>query len=295
VLVRACTARTAEAFARDESILVDAARGLGFAGFAKVVAYWSQHADPDGAEKAAAAQGERRRFHLSRTLDGMWAGDLLLDPLSGAAVDETLRLIEDELFTADWADARARVGDGVSVKDLARTRAQRRADALVEMAVRARTAPARGRRPAPLFTVHVGYETFAGRICELANGTVLAPGALVPWLDGADLERVVFSGASRIIDLGAHTRLYVGADRRAIEIRDRACYHPTCQQAQHLQVDHIQPWAQGGTTTQGNGRLACPHHNRLRNHPPQPTIPSNGGDGPPLTPHARQREPRLAP
>ena len=48
-----------------------------------------------------------------------------------------------------------------------------RADALVEMAIRSRTVPADGRRPEPLFSVFVGFETFAGRICELANGTVV--------------------------------------------------------------------------------------------------------------------------
>ena len=36
------------------------------------------------------------------------------------------------------------------------------------------------------------YETFAGRICQLANGTVVSPGSLVPWLESASVERVVF-------------------------------------------------------------------------------------------------------
>ncbi|MPY91692.1 MAG: DUF222 domain-containing protein [Acidimicrobiia bacterium] len=141
LLARAYTARTSEAFARDENVLVDAARDLSFAAFTKVLAYWSQHADPDGAEDTGANERERRRLHLSQTLDGMWLGDMVLDPVGGAAVAETLSLIEDELFAADWSDARARIGERATLDDLARTPGQRRADALVEMAARA--APSR--------------------------------------------------------------------------------------------------------------------------------------------------------
>ena len=35
--------------------------------------------------------------------------------------------------------------------------------------------------PQPLFTVLVGYETFGGRICELASGTV---DHVRPWAEG---------------------------------------------------------------------------------------------------------------
>ena len=59
-------------------------------------------------------------------------------------LDGALRRIEAELFAQDWAEARARVGEGVGVGDLARTPAQRRADAAVEMARRAGAMPAGG-------------------------------------------------------------------------------------------------------------------------------------------------------
>ena len=79
----------------------------------------------------------------------MWCLDGLLDPISGAVVSEGLRRIEDELFRADWAEARGRVGEGVCGTDLARTPAQRRADALVEMARRAGAAPPGPGSPSP--------------------------------------------------------------------------------------------------------------------------------------------------
>jgi hypothetical protein len=117
--------------------------------------------------------------------------------------------------------------------------------------------------------VLVGWETLHGRICELEDGTVLPPGSLLRWLEAADLERAVFTPTGRV-EIGARTRLFSGATRRAIEVRDRGCTHPTCDVASpRCQVDHIQPWALGGLTTQENGRLLCGYHNRLRNHQDQ--------------------------
>jgi hypothetical protein len=162
------------------------------------------------------------------------------------------------------------VGVDANVAHLGRTAAQRRADALVEMARRAMAAPVDARRPEPLFTVLVGYETFHGRICELADGTVVAPGMLLPWLDGAKVERIVFDGPSRVIDVGVRRRLFEGATRRVIEVRDRECFHPLCDEpVDQCQADHVLPYAEGGATVQDNGRLACGPHNRLRNQQPQ--------------------------
>jgi len=83
----------------------------------------------------------------------MWFLDGVLDPIKGAIVAGELERIDTELFNADWAEAKARVGDNVGLGDLARTPAQRRADALVEMAKRSASAAPGARRPEPLFSV----------------------------------------------------------------------------------------------------------------------------------------------
>ncbi len=139
----------------------------------------------------------------------------------------------------------------------------------------------------------VGYETLHGRICQLEDGTVVPPGSLLPWLPGADLERAeyrsdgtvgigatarcrtvaaaefaeaVFAPVTRVECPPTH-RCFTGATRRAIEVRDRECCHPRCAvPASRCQVDHLQPFAEGGPTTQENGRLLCGTHNRMRNH-----------------------------
>jgi len=142
-LARAHTPTTAETLARDQAFLVDEAGRLRFGSFTRLMAYWSQRADADGVEEADDAQRKRRRLHLSQSVDGIWFLDGVLDPIRGAIVAGELKHLEQRLFEADWAEAKARVGDGVSVSDLARTPAQRRADALVEMATRSAAAPGR--------------------------------------------------------------------------------------------------------------------------------------------------------
>jgi hypothetical protein len=271
LLAGARTPVTEEAFARDEDWLVAQAQELRYDHFARALAYWGQLADPDGTERTAEGQHRARRLHLSQTFGGCWVLDALFDPITGAVVAKVLKSIEEELFAADWAEARERVGDSVTGADLARTPAQRRADALAEMARRAAALPAGARLPEPLFTVHVGYETFAGRICELADGTVVAPGSLVPWLDAAWVERVVFEGPDRIRNVGVRRRLFTGATRRAVEVRDRECFSEFCDvAAEDGQIDHVRPWAAGGLTVDTNGRAACGYHNRLQERRGQP-------------------------
>jgi hypothetical protein len=65
-----------------------------------------------------------------------------LTSLGRATVASALGRIEQELFEADWAAARAEHGDAATACHLTRTPSQRRHDALVEMARRAITAPA---------------------------------------------------------------------------------------------------------------------------------------------------------
>jgi hypothetical protein len=148
--------------------------------------------------------------------------------------------------------------------DLARTPAQRRADALVEMARRAGAVPAGARLPEPLFSVLVDYETFE-RTCELAAGTVVAPGSLSRWLGQGWVERVVFDGPDRVKNVGVRRRLFTGGTRRAVQLRDRECFHPYCDvPAEDCEVDHVTPWSEGGLTVEDNGRPACGFHNRER-------------------------------
>jgi len=261
---------TEEAFARDEQMLVTQAALLPYQSIVRVVDYWKQLADPDGVEEDGEKRRGRRDVYLEKSFGGMWLGKITLDPIAGAIAGEELERIEQEMFEADWAEARARTAGEPTVGDLSRTPGQRRADALVEMASRSQTAPVGGRRPAPLFSITIDYELLRGRVCELADGTVVAPGSLLPWLSEAYLERVVFA-PSRRVEVSERARLFSGATRRAIELRDRECQHAMCDiPARSCQADHVIPFSEGGPTVEENGQMLCGFHNRLRNGPAPP-------------------------
>lgn len=257
--------RTDDALARDEETLLEQAKGLRFDHFAKALNYWAQLADPDGTEDEAEAQRNRRDAYLVPSFDGMFLGKLNLDPISGAIVSNEWNRLVDELYESDHNAAKERLGRNPGFHELARDAAQRRADALVEMAMRSAMVTG-GARPRPLFTVLVDYETLSGRVCELAQGVVVSPGTVVPWLEVADIERAVF-GPARRVEIGQRARLFRGATRRSVELRDGECQHPFCDRpAQECECDHILPYAEGGETTQENGRMLCRPHNRMRNN-----------------------------
>jgi hypothetical protein len=269
VLERIRNPRTQCRFEEDEAMLVDQARTLCPEDFGKAGDYWEQLADPDGTEESAEERRNRRDVYLVQAGD-MWLGKMTLDPISGAIFSDELKRLEQELFEEDWKEAGARLGHDPTVSDLSRTPSQRRADALVEMAKRSRTTPADGLPPRPLFSVMIDFPTLGGRVCELAQGMALTPGSLVPWLDRAVIERAVFEPPDRVL-VSEKARLFTGATRRGIQLRDRECTHPYCDRpAQDCQVDHIQPYTDGGLTTLANGRLLCGFHNRLRNQRPPP-------------------------
>ncbi|HET9609563.1 MAG TPA: DUF222 domain-containing protein [Acidimicrobiales bacterium] len=275
---------TAGAFGEAEAFLVGQARTMRWADFVKETEYWLRLAREESDPDPDKADRDHRHVQLHAGLRGTGLLSGELTPLCKATVGAELERLEQQLFERDWADARARVGEAATVADLTRTPAQRRHDALMEMAVRSATAPADGKRPQPLLSVHVGYERFA-RLCELADGTVVSPATVAGQLDEAVIERIVWDGPSRVLDLG-RARSFTGAARRAVEVRDRHCTHEAgCDVPAHrCEVDHVWRWTDGGPTHPDNGRLRCPPHHRQRERPPPPTTRT----------HHRQRSPDQA-
>ncbi len=289
VLVSLDHGATREPLHRQEQLLVDLARASTVDQFRRDIAYWRDHVDPDGTSEEAEAQRNRRDVRLSESFAGMWFGRTVLDPVSGTIVSNELTRLADLLFEQDWAEATERLGRTPLVTELARTPSQRRADAMVMMARRSASRPKDARKPGATFYVHMDWDTAARALSELEGGPPLPPREILSWLDGADivrvthrpegpvtlshatrLERVTREGLERAVsespdrkECPEGDRIFTGATRRAIEIRDGQCAHPCCDRpARWCQVDHIIPWSMGGPTNQANGRLLCSFHNR---------------------------------
>ncbi|MEO6629409.1 MAG: DUF222 domain-containing protein [Aquihabitans sp.] len=272
-LTRAATPERAQAFTRSEAELVAAAQDLDWAGFERAVRFFETAADderldPTNPDDVAAHEGReraKRRCKLRPVGDG-WHLDAHLDRVGGAEVHATWERIYQELFESDYARARELQGDHVGADRMDRTPDQRRADALVEMARRAGATRPGDQMPRPSVSVVVSAGELFGPIRDLFNGLVLSRLEVARLLTEADIESILFDDATaQPVTVTSRARFFTGALRRAVEVRDRVCSHPTCHvEAEHCQIDHIIEVTAGGQTTVTNGRLLCPTHNRQR-------------------------------
>ena len=282
-------------FGEAEEMLVGFATSLSFTDFNRTVSYWERVVDEnrnDG-DDTPDPREVNRSLYLSKTLDGRGRLDGWLDPVGYGDFAEALRRIEREFFDADWALAREEHGDAVTADMVWRTPAQRRCDAAVEMARRAMTAPADGKRPEPLTIVHVDHGTFdaavralageqgvvypSDRLCELDDGAVLSPAQMLEQAIIGRVRRIVFESPSVILDFGTSVRLFDGALRQAICARDRTCDHEGCEvPSRHCEIDHTIEHSRGGPTVHHNGRPRCSYHHRNTPRPPPPPPPRAG-------------------
>jgi len=267
-------------FGEAEAFLVDKATTLRWRSFRHALRHWVEIVDPTATDRELRDRAQKRELHASTTLDGMGRLDAWLEPLGFEAFSTCLDRIELELFTADWADARAIHGNDTTIAHLARTPAQRRADALVEMAHRAATAPKHGLRPLPLVTIVCDWATFRHQLallagaessppidgqCRLLDGTPVAPADMFHQALLGHVRRAVYGRDGVTIDLGRKQRFFTGAVRDAVLVHYQTCAHPTCEvPATCCEVDHIIDWADGGPTDQNNAQPLCDHHNRWK-------------------------------
>ena len=293
-LVRAATPERAGEFAEAEARLVTVAELGHWSVFDKAVAMFETGADdrrtdptnPDDVAKRAKKERAHRNARPVRIGDRF---EIMgsLDKKGGQIFSDTWERIRHELWEQDMAQARRACGPDATNAEIAaavaeiRTPAQRCADALVEMATRAGTAPADGQRPRPLITVVVSKDELMGPIRELFNGLVLSRLEIAQLLFEADFERIVFGPTGQPVEVASTQRFFTGGWRRAVEVRDRVCQHPTCDiTAEYCQVDHIIEHADGGPTSVANGRLLCPQHNHQRpGRKPPPASRRDRGDG----------------
>ncbi len=257
VVTSALTDLPADSRDSAEPILLEAAAKLDPSRLRSVATRLRETINRDYADRSANRDHARRRLHVSRTLDGMVALDGLLDAEAGGIVLSALLPLSRPLGPDDN-----------------RAPAQRRADALVEIAeqtLRNGELPTvGGHRPAINVTISVEslQKRPGSRGAELDwAGDITAETARRLGCD-ATIRRIVLGPDSQPLDVGRARRLVTPAQRAALAVRDGGCtwfshYNTRCTRPSWwCDAHHILPWADGGTTDLDNLRLLCRTHHR---------------------------------
>jgi hypothetical protein len=247
-----CTPERIDAMRDVEPQLVEVARHVNAKELRAVVRRLADSLDGDGGATTARAQYDRRRLHVSSTLDGMVMIDGVLDPLSGETVLTTL----DALMEHD----RAR-GDP-------RTRPQRRADALVDACHKLLSDGLEhtSRRVRPHLSAVLDLETAAPELvaparADLAHGGHVSKVLLDTIACDCSVSRVIMAGRTEVLDVGRATRTVAPALWKALVARDRHCTAPGCDRPPGwCEVHHVKHWNDGGETNLENTRLHCRRH-----------------------------------
>jgi Domain of unknown function (DUF222) len=215
---------------------------------------WARRADAIAGDPPEPAVPQRS-LHLSRILDGRRDLSGSFDPEGGAVIATALRTAETPNVAGEPA----------------RSPAQRRADALVDICRRFldHQQARRGGRHRPHLNIittlpdlqHHGHG-------QLVDGTPLDPATLSRLVCDAGGHRVITDGQSTILDYGTTTRTVPAPLYNALVIRDRHCRFPGCDRPPDWTEAHHLSWiTRGGPTALHNLVLACSRHHHLLHTP----------------------------
>jgi hypothetical protein len=256
VITDAFTSKRAPELEPVEAPIVDAAKQVTPRELLAIVRRITDAIDGDGGATTDEAVHERRRWHMSRTLDGMLAIDALVDPEAALVLEAAVNAqVEREFFEGD-----------------ARSAPQRRADAVTELFRRSLDDGRVGNRRAarPHLTVVVDLEQLVGATPGLLaqvradrRDGGLSAATLERIACDCDVSRVITAGRSEVLDAGRATRTIPPGVWRALVVRDGGCRALGCHAPfEHCEVHHIVHWSRGGTTDLDNLQLLCRKHHR---------------------------------
>jgi hypothetical protein len=192
-----------------------------------------------------------------------------------------LQAFAEAEFQADADHARAEHGQATK-HNLARTAAQRRADAMVAIFQAAATAGVAGKPIDVCVNLVIGYDQYEQHLTNLIDGTPVAidpatvgeqrcetsdgipvdPQQVVALSVLGHVRRVVLDSRSIIVDAGHRVRLFRGELRNVLKAMSPRCTWLGCTiRAAIAQLDHNESHTDGGATSAANGKIGCQHHN----------------------------------
>ncbi|MFN3256755.1 MAG: DUF222 domain-containing protein [Ilumatobacter sp.] len=268
LLCDAWCADLADTFARDEAMLCGWATSLPHRDFKLVLDTWRMHADPDREERTAQERFDARALHLSGLMDGMGRLDGTLDPESLALVREAIRALSQP-------------ADGET-----RTAAQRRADALTEMAriTIANLTPEPGKkRRKPKVIATIAYDdllegTKGGVLDTDLDATVVGAETIRRMACDCHIHRYITNPLGTVIDYGRRRRVVPDTLFDTLIVRDHGCRWQGCGiPAGSCDAHHAIHWLDGGTTKPDNLVLLCWFHHHLLHEQHWSIEPLGGG------------------
>ncbi|MFK8079947.1 MAG: DUF222 domain-containing protein [Granulosicoccus sp.] len=217
---------------------------------------WNEDNKEDGDKKRAIEQWKSRSLLWGETSNGSTCIRLTLPPEIARAF---LKCVEHSLNQLGESESE----DSIS---------QRRADAAVLMAESSLQAAGREFATADRYQVIVSVEaeelqtsnndrTPSKKSTPSKRPTVTGAGAIAHETarriacDCSVTTNTIANGEPT--DIGRKSRIWPAAMARAIKDRDQHCQFYGCTQTRHLQVHHIDHWADGGSTRVENGVSVC--------------------------------------
>jgi hypothetical protein len=271
-----------DVLARDAGLLLDDAINLPYAEFERNLRVWETLADPIGDDAHNEHARARREFNVHPRPEGGWnLGGFLPEP-DGVEFAEIFAWYVDAEWRLDWAEARNRLGSKATQRDLARTEAQRRADALLAMARAAVSRDPKLARPTrsavtvdilldhDTMEAHASGETpdprrFRNVVSRTQSGRRLHPDDAINAALVGHIRRTVYDNSGTVIELGRRSRLFRGPARDAVMLLLSTCVWIGCDQpVAWCDADHSLGWKAHGATVPRNGQPLCTGHQHLK-------------------------------
>jgi len=164
---------------------------------------------------------------------------------------------------------------------------QRRFDAIYAIFVASVVAPADGKRPQPLVNIVIDPTTSldvlakyglidltdndlakvdpTSRRCATSTGIAVHPDVALQAMFVGSVRRVMVDAHDVVINMGRAQRLFTGKARQAAQLLAVRCGFRGCDVAAGFcDVDHVNPWVDGGETDQANSMPLCGSHDRRK-------------------------------
>jgi len=215
---------------------------------------------------AATDEAERhRQVHKSRylkswiDLDGSFNLKARMTAANGALVMAALKPIQDEIFRSARKSGEHERPEAYA------------ADALMVLCAAKTASTTKTSRANAVISIRIDIDalkrghTEHGEVCEIAGVGPIPVASATEYLGEAFLKLLIIDGTD--IKTIAHMGRALPAKLcTAVEERDRVCQVPRCDMTLGLEIDHIEPFAEGGETSFKNLVRLCKRHHLQKTH-----------------------------